>query len=529
MKIVLPDDINLLQAMMMQKQTQCRNYAAQVAGYDREIKRLKIQLIKIKRMLLGQNSQNLNKKLEKKIRETEKRLGEMEERLTNVKRDLESAAAVTGTSGVDEEQDTTAEKANSIRLSPRMALPATLPRETVRIEPAESSCPVCDSELVGLGETVSEQLDIINNSFRVIVTVRPKLACSICNVIIQEPLPANPLDRSYASPGLLARILVSKYVEHTPLYRQCESYARQGLPLSRNTLVRWVHAIAEKLSPLAEALNQYILSASKVQADYTTVSVQVPGSTTTRISKLWVYVRDERNVESLMPPAVWFAYYPDRKDAHPQRFLSEYLGVLQLDAYDGYNELYETERVTKTACLAHMRRKIHEEHASRPTTLTSEVLRRITELYAIEDDIGDCPVDQRLAMRKENSQPLMQSLYDCIQEEMKTLSVHTDMTKAFGEMLKQWDALSVFCSDGRVEIDNNIAENTLQGVALGRKNWLFADSDKGGEAAAIIYSLLGTCTLNGVQPENWLREVLGKVGDWPSNRVHELLPWNTSP
>lgn len=534
MKTELPDDIDALktlvhqqQVLLKQLQAQMRRYEGQVAGYEREIERLKSQLDKLKRMLFGQSSEKLRNKLEKKIREAEKRLDEMEDRLHTAKGCLEAVTAVTAESadaGVVPEG--AAEKPATPRPSSRKPLPATLPRETVRIEPAESMCPVCAGELAMLGETVSEQLDIINNAFNVIETVRPKLACRKCDVIVQAPLPAKPLDRSYASPGLLARILVSKYVEHTPLYRQSEIYARHGLALSRNTMVRWVQALAEKLSPLADALNRYILSAGKVHADDTTVPVQAPGTGKTRTARLWVYVRDDHNAGSSMPPAVWFAYSPDRKGAHPQGHLAEYRGVLQADAYGGYDALYETGRVTEAACLAHARRKIHDEHARRPTALTTEALRRIAELYAIEGDIRGSPAESRLAVRKEKSRPLMQSLYDWLQAQMKTLSAHAEMAKAFGYMLKQWGALNVFCGDGWVEIDNNIAENALRCVALGRKNWLFAGSNKGGEAAAIIYSLLGTCKLNGVEPEGWLRAVLGEISDWPSNRVHELLPWN---
>lgn len=536
MKAELPDDINQLKALALQQQVllkqlqaQVRRYEGQVAGYEREIERLKAQIDKLKRMLFGQSSEKLRNKLEKKIREAERRLGEMEGRLNTAKGCLEAATAVTAESDVVEVPEEPAERpASPRRPSSRKPLPAELPRETVVIEPMETACPGCGGELAALGETVTEQLDIINNAFKVIETVRPKLACRKCDAIVQAPLPAKPIERSYASPGLLARILVSKYVEHIPLYRQCDIYARHGLGLSRNTLDRWVLELAEKLRPLAEVVNNHVLEAGKVHADDTPVPVQAPGSGKTRTGRLWVYVRDDRNSGSSMPAAVWFAYSADRKGAHPQRHLAEYRGVLQADAYGGYDALYETGRITEAACLAHARRKIHDEHARRPTELTTEALRRIAALYAIEADIRGSPEETRLAVRKEKSMPLMHSLYDWIQAQLKTLSVHAEMAKAFGYMLKQWDALNVFCNDGRVEIDNNICENALRCVALGRRNYLFFGSDRGGEAAAIIYSLLGTCKLNSVEPEGWLRDVLGKISDWPSNRVHELLPWNLS-
>ncbi|WP_074012712.1 IS66 family transposase, partial [Candidatus Sodalis sp. SoCistrobi] len=360
MKTELPDDIDLLKGMLAQhqmmlkrQQVQLRTYAGLVAGYEREIERLKAQLDKLKRMLFGQSSEKLRNKLEKKIREAEKRLGEIEDRLNNAKGCLEAAAAVTVESDVDVVPEKPTEKPTSPqRPSSRKPLPVELPRETVRIEPRETVCPVCGGELAVLGETVTEQLDIINNAFKVIETIRPKLACRKCDSIVQAPLPAKPIDRSYASPGLLSRILVSKYVEHIPLYRQCEIYARHGLVLSRNTLVRWVLDLANKLSPLAMALNRYVLEAGKVHADDTPVPVQAPGSGKTRTGRLWVYVRDDRNTGSSMPAAVWFAYSADRKGAHPQRHLAEYRGVLQADAYGGYDALYATGRVKEAACLA---------------------------------------------------------------------------------------------------------------------------------------------------------------------------------
>ncbi|EIG0952229.1 TPA: IS66 family transposase, partial [Salmonella enterica] len=261
----------------------------------------------------------------------------------------------------------------------------------------------------------------------------------------------------------------------------------------------------------------------------TPVKVLAPGSGKTKTGRLWVYVRDDRNAGSSLPSAVWFAYSPDRKEEHPQRHLAEYRGVLQADAYSAYDALYETGRVKEAACLAHARRKIHDEHVRRPTEVTHEALRRIAELYAIEAEIRGSPADERLVVRKARSVPLMQSLYDWIQLQRKTLSKHAEMAKALDYMLNQWDALNEYCRDGWVEIDNNICENALRCVALGRRNYMFFGSDNGGESAAIIYSLLSTCKLNGVEPESWLREVIGKINDWPSNRVHELLPWNFSP
>ncbi|MGX5057190.1 IS66 family transposase, partial [Enterobacter asburiae] len=347
----------------------------------------------------------------------EKRLAELEARLNTAKsyltEDTPEPERVTGVAAEPEKKPVTAG-----RRPPRPPLPAELPRETRRIAPTETACPACGGELKAMGETVSEQLDIINTAFKVIETVRPKLACSRCDVIVQAALPAKPIEGSRAGSSLLARLLVSKYGEHTPLYRQSEIYARQGVTLSRNTMVRWVSMMAERLRPLYDALNRYVLQAGKVHSDDTPVRVLEPGSGKTRTGRLWVYVRDDRNAGLAEPPAVWFSYSADRKGEHPQRHLAGYRGVLQADAYGGYDALYETGRITEAACMAHARRKIHDEHVRRPTEITNEALKRIGALYAIEAEIRGSPAGERLQTRKARSVPLMASLHDWIQARM---------------------------------------------------------------------------------------------------------------
>lgn len=266
----------------------------------------------------------------------------------------------------------------------------------------------------------------------------------------------------------------------------------------------------------------------KVHTDDIPVPVQDPGSGKTRTARLWVYVRDDRNAGSQLAPAVWFAYSPDRRGTHPQQHLNGYSGILQADAYGGYNALYDDGRITEAACMAHARRKIHDVHVRIPTSITAEALRRIGELYAIEAEIRGSPAETRLEVRRARTIPLMQSLYDWTQQQMTLLSRHSDTAKAFAYLLKQWDALNLYCRNGWAEIDNNIAENALRGVALGRKNWLFAGSDRGGEHAAVLYSLIGTCRLNDVDPEAWLRYVLSHIQEWPINRIHDMLPWKVS-
>lgn len=525
MKNELPDDIDLLKAILRKQQTLLRQYAGQVAGYEQEINRLKAQLDKLRRMLFGQRSEKSRNKLENKILQAEKRLSELESRLLAAKNCLNgNASAPDAPANTVDVSQTTPEK--PARNTSRKPLPADLPRDTQTLLPADSACPSCGGELKVMDESISEQMEIIKTAFKVIETVRPKLACCRCDVIVQAPLPAKPVEGSRVGSSLLARILVGKYVEHTPLYRQSEIYARHGLTLSRNTMVRWVAMMAGRLRPLYEALNQYVLQGGKVHTDDTPVRVLEPGSGKTRTGRLWVYVRDDRNAGVPEPPAVWFSYSADRKGEHPQRHLSGYSGVLQADAYGAYDVLYESGRIREAACMAHVRRKIHDEHARRPTDMTNEALKRIAALYVIEAEIRGLSSAGRLATRKSRTVPLMWSLHDWVLEQMKTLSVHAEMAKAFTYMLNQWDALNEYCCNGQVEIDNNIGENALRTVAVGRKNYLFFGSDNGGEAAAIIYSLLGTCKLNGVESEGWLREVISKINDWPSNQVDALLPWN---
>ncbi|HFW5393681.1 TPA: IS66 family transposase [Salmonella enterica subsp. enterica serovar Waycross] len=514
MNTTLPDDIEQLKALILAQQAVIERLSGEITGYGREISTLTAQIAKLQRMLFGQSSEKNREKIEKKIAQAEKRITALQEKLGTVQSQLTSMAGGAGNKTSD---------------SPtRKALPAILTRDRKVIPPQETECPVCCGKLKPLGESISEQLDIINTAFRVIETVRPKLACSRCDSIVQAPLPPKPIERSYASPGLLARIIMAKFAEHLPLYRQAEIYARQGVELNRNTMGRWVETMAELLRPLYDELNHYVLMPGKVHADDTPVNVLEPGSGKTRTGRLWVYVRDDRNAGSVMPAAVWFSYSPDRKGIHPQRHLAEYSGVLQADAYAGYNALYEDGRVTEAACMAHARRKIHDVHVRHPTAITTEALNRIGELYGIESEIRGSPAEERLAVRKIRTVPLMESLYDWLQSQMAALSRHSDTAKAFAYMLKQWDALNEYCRNGWVEIDNNLCENALRVVALGRRNYMFFGSDGGGDSAAVMYSLIGSCKLNGIEPEAWLRHVITVISTWPANRVKALLPWNVT-
>jgi transposase len=315
------------------------------------------------------------------------------------------------------------------------------------------------------------------------------------------------------------------------LYRQTEILARHGVDLSRALLANWVDACCRLMAPLEEALNHYVMATGKLHTDDTPVPVLAPGKKKTKTGRLWTYVRDDRNAGSSDPPAVWFAYSPDRQGKHPERHLRDFHGVLQADAYTGYDQLFSDEReggpLKEAACWAHARRKIHDVYIRTKSAGTAEeALERIRELYIIEAEIRGRAAEERLEARQARSKPLLDSLYDWIQEKMLTLSKKSRLGEAFGYALNQWDALCYYCEDGLVEIDNNAAERTLRAVTLGRKNFLFFGSDHGGDRGAMLYSLIGTCKLNGIDPEAYLRHILSVLADWPINRVAELLPWN---
>jgi transposase len=309
-------------------------------------------------------------------------------------------------------------------------------------------------------------------------------------------------------------------------YRQEEIYEREGVELDRATLADWVGGVSELLQPLIEALRRHVMSAEKLHADDTPVPVLTPGLGKTKLGRLWTYVRDDRSAGDQTPPAVWFAYTPDRKGEHPKTHLSSFTGTLQADAYAGFDQLYETGRIQEAACWAHVRRKFYDLHLAHKSPVAQEALRRIGELYAIEADIRGRQPEERCQVRVERSRPLLELLKQWLEETLVKLSRKSETAQAVRYALGRWDALMRYVNDGRLEMDNNAAERALRVVALGRKNYLFAGSDRGGERAATIYSLIGTAKLNGLDPEGYLRAVLSRVADHPINRIEELLPWN---
>ena len=375
---------------------------------------------------------------------------------------------------------------------------------------------------------MSEVLELIPERFKVIRHVRPKFSCTACQTITQAAAPSRPIARGVAGPGLLAHVLVSKYLDHLPLYRQSEIYARDGVELERSTLADWVGGAAKLLDPLVAALGRHVLSADKLHADDTPVPVLAPGNGKTKTARLWVYVTDERPMAGQAPPAVWFQYSPDRKGERPQAHLKEFSGILQADGYAGFDALYEQGRVSEAACWAHARRKFFDLHTTTKSPQASEALRRIAELYEVETRIRGRPPDDRRRVRQEHTVPKLVELRGWMESTLAATSSKSVLAQAIRYSLGRWQALTRFADDGRIEIDNNAAEREIRAVALGRKNWLFAGSDAGGERAAAIYSLVGSAKLNGLDPMAYLRRVLERIADHPINQVDELLPWNVA-
>ena len=497
----LPDDITLLKRIIT-------DMAQEAITAKAEIDKLKAQIARLKRLQFGRSSE----KLDATIAQLELLLDDLQEE-RGESGDNTPAASI----GVEREKPI------------RRPLPDHLPREEVVHGPASAQscrCPRCGGAMRRLGEDVTEVLEMVPARFKVIRHIRPKFSCRACEAITQAPMPSLPIERGRPGPGLIAHVLVGKYADHLPLYRQAEIYARDGVDLDRSTLADWVGKAAWLVRPLVEALGREVMGAKRLFADDTPVPVLAPGTGKTKTGRLWVYVRDDRSHADKAPPAVLYRYTPDRKGERPRQHLKAFSGFLQADGYAGFAGLYETGRITEVACWAHVRRNFFDVHQASGSAIAREALDRIGALYAVEQDIRGRPPDERLRDRRARAGPLLAELRGWLTTTRPKLSGKSELAAAMRYAFSRWAALTRYLDDGRLEIDNNAAERAIRPLALGRKNYLFAGSDAGGDRAAVIYSLIETAKLNGLDPEAYLRDVLARIADHPVNRVGEFLPWN---
>jgi len=472
-----------------------------------QIEKLKIELARLRRDTFGASSERLA------------RIDQLELQLE----DLEETVAAA----------TPARAEAPARKPARRPLPDHLPRQDVVHEPAVGadgcSCPACGGKLSRLGEDATEELEYVPASFRVVRHLRPKYACRSCEKVHQAPMPSRPIERGRPGPGLLAQVLVAKYDDHLPLYRQSEIYAREGVELDRSTLADWVGRSAALLKPLTDAIGEYVMAASKLHADDTPVPVLDPGRGRTKTGRLWVYVRDDRPSGSEEPPAAFYRYSPDRKGERPREHLEAFTGVLQADAYAGFAELYRKNRIVEAACWAHARRKIFDIYDATASPIAEQALERIAALYEIEARARWRPPDERRRLRQAEAAPRLAELRTWLDQQRAKLPAKSKLAGALRYSLSRWPALTRYIDDGRLEIDNNSAERALRGVAVGRKNYLFAGSDIGGERAAVIYTLIESAKLSGVNPQAWLTDVIARIADHPARKLDQLLPWAWSP
>jgi len=491
-----PNDPKQLQAIILQLQET-------LAQQESVIATLRHQLAVLKRARFGRSSEHLDKQ----IHQLELQLEELE---------MQTAVLPALTTSAPTEKKSTPRR--------RVTLPAQLPREELRVD-AACQCPACQGQLTHIGDDVSEMLDVVPACYRVIRIVRPKFSCQHCDTLVQGTAPERVIKKGLASAALLTQVIVDKYLDHQPLYRQADQMEREGIDVERSTLAGWVGQASALLTPLADALGRHVKAGQHIHADDTTAPTLSPGKGRTQTGRYWTYVRDGRAWGDTTPPAVWLQYSEDRKSLHPTAHLKGYQGSLQADAYAGYNELYQ-QKITQHGCWAHVRRKFYDITQSGPAPLADEAIATIQSLYVIEKQVRGQPPDERQHIRARHAKPILERFNTWLQATLRTLSKGSPLSKAIHYALKQWEALVAYVDNGYAEIDNNSAERSLRPIALGRKNYLFAGSVAGGERAAVLYSILGTAKLNDINPNDYLTAVLKRIGNHPINRVDELLPWN---
>ena len=530
----LPDDIDALKAMVSSMRVELAAAEARASAADALVAHLKQQIALLRRDKYGasaERSQRLADQLELRLEELEADAGEDEVVAEQATLATDRVASFERKALLSEVEGRSARK----------PFPAHLPRERI-VVPAPCACPSCGGErLSRLGEDVTETLEVVPRRWKVVQTVRERFSCRDCEKISQPPAPFHVVPRGWAGPSFLAMLLFDKYGQHQPLNRQAERFAAEGVPLSLSTLADQIGAATAALMPLFRLVEAHVMAAARLHGDDTTVPVLAKGKA--NIGRLWVYVRDDRPFAGADPPAAVFHYSGDRRGEHPRAHLHGWTGILQADAYAGYDKLYAPGRLpmplVEASCFAHARRGFFEladvEGAARRRAkgrespvypVAVEAVRRIDALFDIERACNGLDAEARLAARREHSASVVADLHAWLTDQRSLLSRHHGLAKAIHYMLRRWPSFTRFLDDGRVCLTNNAAERALRCVALGRKSWLFCGSDRGGQRAAVMYSLIGTAKLNGVDPQAWLADILARIAGHPASRLHELLPWN---
>ncbi|MFQ5566796.1 MAG: IS66 family transposase [Paracoccaceae bacterium] len=478
------------------------NLVALVKSQALQIEKLKHELAGHRRHRFGSRSETLD---------------QLELRLE----DMEIAAAKAGEPAPTGEPEGTTEPKNKPKRKP---LPADLPRNEQLLSPGDA-CGKCGGKLKTLGEDVTEELEYVPGRFVVNRIVRPRMACFCCEKIVQAPLPSRPIERGRPGPGLLAHVLVSKYGDHLPLYRQSQIFERNGIDLDRSTLADWVGKSAALLEPLADAIGRHVLKGQAIFADDTPLKMQAPGNGKTKTARIWTYVRDERPWLGRAAPAAWYRFTVDRKGEHPADHLAGYKGWMHADGYSGFNELYRSGDISEVACLAHIRRKFVDVFQSDGSVIAGEAIKRIAGLYAVEKEVRGQPPDARVRLRQTQARPIFDNLEAWLHAQLPKISGKSELAKAIRYALTRMKKLRPYLDHGFLEADNNSAERSMKPIALGRKNFLFVGSEGGGKSAAIAYTLVETAKLNGVDPQAWLTDVLGRIAEHKITRLDELMPW----
>lgn len=522
----LPDDIDALKAIILSQRAEATRLEASVKAYEALVQALKIRIAKLNRQKFGPSSEKIQREIEQ---------------LELALEALEVKIAADDTSAENPEE--TEPEAPSTRTAPRRRgkprISEDAPRERMVLDPGET-CPECGGELRLLGEDVSEILEFVAAKLKVVETVRLKKSCRRCEKIAQQPAPTRPIPRGMAGPGLLAHILVAKFDDHLPLYRQGEIFARMGADIPRSTLIDWCGQATRALSPLAEKIKASVFSATRLHADDTPIKVLDPKVKAkgkdrgVKEGRIWTYVRDDRPWAGDDPPAVAYFFAPDKRGEHPQKHLRNFRGILQADAYRGFEALYEpgadgVQQIREAACWAHLRRDFHDVWKATGSQIARGALDRIGALYDIERCINGQPADRRRKIRQEKSRPRVTAFREWLDAQLPRIPGKGDLAKAMRYALSRWSSFTLFLDDGRVAIDNNTAERAVKPVVIGRKNWMFAGADSGAEVLADAMTIIETAKMSGLNPEAYLADVLVRINDHMNPRLDELLPWNWAP